>query len=106
MLKVIHNRKKIEVRFFHQESEPAWIEANTGICVDDNRRCSMAIVSIQSAFGGSSNVSERTGISVCHPNDNFCRATGRKRALRDALFSLEKDIRCAIWDEYEVQMGF
>jgi hypothetical protein len=106
MLKITHDSKRIEVRFFHQEHESDWIEAHTGICVDENRRCSMAIVSIQNTVGELGNHSETEGISVCNPIDNFCRATGRKRALRHALHSLSKEIRCAIWGEYEVQMGF
>lgn len=106
MLKILHDKQKIEVRFFHQDREPDWIEAHTGICVDDNRRCSMAIVSIQNTVGELGNHSETEGISVCNPIDNFCRATGRKRALRYALYSLDKGIRRAIWDEYEIQMGF
>lgn len=101
MLKTTHDGKKIEVRFFHKEREPDWIEAHTGICVDDNRRCSMAIVSIKGT-----DIQETRGISVCNPLDNFCRATGRKRALRYALDPLEKNIRCAVWAEYKAQMGF
>ncbi len=98
--------KRIEVRFFHQECDPGFIEAKTGIVVDENRRCSRAVVSIQNTVGELGNHSETEGISVCHPKDNFSRSIGRKRALREALFSLSKDIRCAVWDQYEVDMGF
>ena len=91
--------KKIEVRFFHQECDPGFIESKTGIVVDENRRCSMAVVTTDCK-------TETMGISVCHPKDNFSRSIGRKRALREALFSLSKDIRCAVWDQYEVDMGF
>lgn len=36
----------------------------------------------------------------------FCKHTGRKRALVDALFSLPKDLRTVIWKEYGIQCGF
>jgi len=40
------------------------------------------------------------GISICHPEDNFDRSVGRKRALTRALAPFEKEFRTAVWSEY------
>ena len=53
------------------------------------------------------------GLSFCHPNDNPCRETGRKIAIRDAIRSIPsiisewfdgkeppREFRRAIWNAY------
>lgn len=40
------------------------------------------------------------GVAVCHPNDPFCRATGRKIALARAIKHLDREIRTQIWKAY------
>lgn len=42
------------------------------------------------------------GAAYCHPKDNFCKATGRKIALRRVLVvaKLPRQDREAIWREY------
>lgn len=40
--------------------------------------------------------------ALVHPNDNFCRATGRKVALRKLLKALDvpRDTRRRVWEAY------
>lgn len=50
------------------------------------------------------------GRARCHPNDNFCRATGRKLALARAVTAAypgheAKPLRAAIWKHYFKQIG-
>lgn len=40
------------------------------------------------------------GHSYCHPNDNFCRETGRKLALKKALLTATRPFRTAAWRAY------
>ena len=40
------------------------------------------------------------GKAVCSPEDNFCKATGRKVALTRALRTLPRDLRKEVWDTY------
>lgn len=40
------------------------------------------------------------GRSLCHPNDNFNKAEGRKRALTRAISSLPRETRKTIWAQY------
>ena len=40
------------------------------------------------------------GYSYCHPNDNFCRETGRKLALARALRVHIRPFRTAAWKAY------
>ena len=35
-----------------------------------------------------------------HPNDNFCKATGRKIALKKLLSGVERDVRRQVWEQY------
>ncbi len=99
MIKVIHNSVKVEVRFYHQVCTPTEIGNFTDIRVDGNRRCSLATTSVDGEIIG-------RGMAICHPGDNFCRASGRKKAMAEALFTLPKEIRQLVWAEYEVQCGF
>jgi hypothetical protein len=93
MLRVKSATGEIKVRFDHRFCDPSEIEGITGIWVDGDRRCSLATVSLNEHIVG-------RGMAVCHPGDNFCRSTGRKRALADAVFPLDYAVRKAIWDEY------
>lgn len=99
MLRVTLGPDKVEVWFEHKFCGPSEIEGITGVCVDEDRRCSMATVSLNGSQIG-------RGMAVCNPVDNFCRSTGRKKALAYALHPLTKGLREAVWEEYEVQMGF
>lgn len=99
MLKVMCSRDKIEVWFYHKFIGIPELSDFVGISFDGNRRCSWAIVKVNG-----NDVYQ--GIAICHPNDNFSRAIGRKRALTDALRLLSKDIRTAVWKEYRVQCSF
>lgn len=36
----------------------------------------------------------------CHPDDNFCKAEGRKKSLTRAIKKFDKSFRAAIWKEY------
>lgn len=61
---------------------------------------------------GSKKIAEACGLTRCAPTDNFCRATGRKRALARALFQLTgiwkeiysqeeiRQLRKRFWDRY------
>jgi hypothetical protein len=99
MLKVICGRDKIEVWFYHKILDPSELNNFTGVCFDESRRCSLAMVKLNKNHA-------YQGIAVCHPNDNFSRAVGRKRALRDAMYSLPENIRTAVWEEYKIRCGF
>jgi len=99
MLRIEQGSDKIEVRFDHKFCNSDEIECLTGICVDEDRRCSLATVNLNGNEVG-------CGMAVCHPVDNFCRATGRKKALAYGLHSLSKELRTAVWSVYEVQCGF
>lgn len=105
MLKVTHGTDEIKVRFYHRICNPNEIKGITGISVDEVRRCSLVKIILNDRVVG-------VGMAVCHPMDNFCRATGRKRALADALHTLtrklllDKKARTAVWAEYNIQCGF
>lgn len=46
------------------------------------------------------------GEAHCHPNDNFCRATGRKIALSRAITAIpNKKTRKEIWEKYFEKVG-
>jgi len=99
MLKVFYNYDEIEVQFFHKTFTPYEIEGLIGKCVDDNRRGSLATISLNGK-----QISQ--GVAICHPVDNFCRAIGRKRALADAMYALNKEMRTVIWEKYKTRIGF
>lgn len=99
MLRVTHGSDEVEIRFDHKLCPPHEIEGITGISVDEDRRCSLATTTLNGQVVGK-------GMVVCHPNDNFCRATGRKGALAYAIHPLSKELRTAVWTAYEVAMGF
>jgi len=99
MLRVRQGSDEVEIRFDHKFCRPDEIEGLTGICVDEDRRCTLATLQLNGS------VISR-GMAVCHPADNFCRATGRKKALVYAIHPLDKQFRAAIWREYEAQCGF
>ena len=42
----------------------------------------------------------RDAMSICHPKDNFSRATGRKVALTKVISSFPRGIRRMVWDAY------
>jgi hypothetical protein len=47
------------------------------------------------------------GYAWCHPQDQFCKKTGRKIALARALRDLPRWARKRIWEEYfKVQGGY
>jgi len=120
MLRMAHGEDEIEIRFYHEIYEPYEIEGITGINVDEARRCTRAIIRLTSCTKNGDNTHTSHGTSICHPEDNFCRKIGRKRALQEALFSLSrqlgmygknndgigmkpqqlKKLRTAIWNEY------
>lgn len=93
MLRVARGDDNIEVRFDHKVLQPYEIESMTGRDFDEERRCSLVTININ-------NETISVGISVCHPVDNFCRSTGRKLALTDALSGIDKETRTVIWKEY------
>lgn len=99
MLRVTQGSDEVEVRFDHKWCDAAEIESLTGICVEEKRRCTMATTTLNGNEVGK-------GLAVCHPGDNFCRSTGRKNALIYAICELSKELRTAVWEEYEAQMGF
>lgn len=94
MLRVTHDKYNIEIRFYYEKFEPFQLEDLTGESFDGSRRCSVAKITVNNEF-------DFQGISICHPDDNFCRSIGRKRALAEAL-SLwsDKSLRATIWKEY------
>lgn len=99
MLRVTHDGVDVEVRFYHGLRDPGEIEGRTGKVVDEPRRCSSVMLKIDGK-------SVKDGLAVCHPKDNFCRSTGRKKALADALWGLPIELRKSVWEEYEKQCGF
>lgn len=99
MLRVTLGSDEVEIRFDHGWCDPSEIEDITGVCVDDERRCTMVSATLNGKRVGN-------GMVICHPGDNFCKSTGRKKALAYALHPLEKELRTAVWEEYRYQMGF
>lgn len=93
MLSVTVGKNEIEVWFSHPIQEPYKIEELTGRVVDDNRRCTIARIEVNGKYFS-------RGVAICHSNDNFRKATGRKIALADALYSFNKDERIAVWNKY------
>lgn len=100
MLRVKYENKNIEIRFDHKFCGPHEIEFLTGINVDENRRCSLVTIIINGDYNR-----PVLGMAVCHPSDNFSRASGRKRALTHALSDMvvSKGLRTAIWKEYKAR---
>lgn len=99
MLYVTVRKDKIGIRFRHSIHKPHEIEGLTGRVVDDDRRCTIVQIEVNGKH-------KSQGIAVCHPDDNFRRSTGRKRALIDALYYLDKEIRIAVWKRYGEEYGF
>ena len=99
MLRVTLDKDSVEIRFHHGLFEPEDTEIMIGHCVDGNRRYTTATIVLNDNF-------VYTGISICHPSDNFCRSIGRKRAMAYGIYSLDKKLRKAIWAEYEAMCGF
>lgn len=93
MLRVALGFDEVKIRFDHKICGSTEIHNFTGICVEENRRCSIVTVILNEKEVGH-------GMAVCNPVDNFCRATGRKRAMTIALSSLTKELRTAVWEEY------
>jgi hypothetical protein len=93
MLRLEFEGKPIEVRFYHKILLPTEVFGFIGRDVEESRRCTMVKIHYHGELAAE-------GISVCHSDDNFCRATGRKIALEDALFTLCKEFRTAVWKEY------
>jgi hypothetical protein len=98
MLKLNYEDRYIEVHFDHKWLAPFEIDGLIGRSFDENRRCSLATVYVDGRVVGS-------GVSVCHPTDNFCRASGRKTALTYAVHTLNKPLRKAIWEAYIANCG-
>lgn len=94
MLTVVCGMDSIVVRFDHRFCDSNEIEYTTGLNVEGERRCSIATVTLNGKLYS-------RGMVVCHPGDNFCKATGRKKALICGLGSLNKKLRTAVWDEYK-----
>lgn len=94
MLIVKEGDNNIEVKFYHPLCQPDEIENTTGICVEEERRCSLVTVKLNGEVVGQ-------GMSVCHPNDNFCKSIGRKKALAYSLYALTRQARIAVWDAYK-----
>jgi len=44
--------------------------------------------------------------SVCAPEDNFSKETGRKLSLTRALRDFRKSFRKAAWEKYGMEIGF
>jgi hypothetical protein len=98
MLRVTDEGRKIEIRFDHKVLESDVIEGMSGICIDGERRCTVATLILNGQINGQ-------GISICHSKDNFNKAMGRKRALSEVLYQLSKKTRTSIWKEYHKQCG-
>ncbi len=100
MLMVKYENNNIEIRFDHKFCGPHEIETLTGIHVDEDRRCSLVTIIINGDYNRA-----YLGMAICHPSDNFSRASGRKRALAHALSNIEvsKGVRTAIWEEYKTK---
>jgi len=98
MLRVTHKSDEVAIKFDHKWCSPEEIERITGVHVEDKRRCTMVTVELNENIVG-------TGLAVCHPGDNFCRHTGRKKAMAYAIYPLSKELRTAVWEEYEIQIG-
>ena len=99
MLRLTSKGRQVEVKFYHKLLGPSEIESLSGVYVDDGRRCTRATISTGGVLMGQ-------GLAICNPVDNFCRATGRKKALKHCLSAIDREIRIDVWTEYEVQFGF
>lgn len=94
MLRVQLGGDNIEVKFDYRLCTPIEIEGKTGVCVDEDRRCSLAKVYLNDELFN-------IGMAICNPNDNFCKTIGRKKALADGIYALSKKLRTAVWEEYK-----
>lgn len=99
MLRVKVGSDEVEVRFDHKLCTPIEIEEMTDVYVDEDRRCTLATVSLNGRLVGK-------GMAICNPIDNFCKSIGRKKAISYAVYSLSKKLRTAVWEAYEVELGF
>jgi len=99
MLFVKIGEQEFDISFRYSEESPESVRNLTDAVVDGPRRCSFANV-----FMDGESMTE--GVAVCHKGDNFCKAIGRKRALRWAISDFPADVRRAIWTAYEIKFGF
>jgi len=99
MLRITNGSDEIEIRFDHKWVDPGEVEGMTGTFIDDERRCTFATASLNGELSG-------RGMSVCHPGDNFCKMTGRKKALAYAISQFPRQLRSAIWTEYKNKCSF
>lgn len=99
MLRIKNGSDEVKIMFDHMWRGPGEINKLAGSCTGDYRRCTLVTIDINDEF-------VCQGVAVCHPGDNFCRATGRKQALKNAVSSLSKSLRSAIWSEYKDKCSF
>ncbi len=94
MLKLEYDGREVNVRFSH---------SFTGLCrvvgakfpeLDYERRCTW----VQVIFPNDNTVFN--GEAICHPKDNYCKSTGRKLALANAMKDFGRNLRRAVWQEY------
>lgn len=95
MLRVNHDGRNIHIKFYYSTIWYNWqnIFVN-GLPIIDERR----ITKVKIYFPDES--TEFQGRSICHPADNFCKSTGRKLALANAMKNFDRNLRTAIWKEY------
>ncbi len=85
MLKLEYDGREVNVRFSHRFVDTEF---------NGKRRCTWA----QVIFPNDN--MEFDGESTCHPKDNFCKSTGRKLALANAMMDFDRDLRKAVWKVY------
>ena len=87
MLRINHNGIEIQIRFDHKKYDVPYIKNKEG-------RCTFVSIFLSDLDG------EIYGVAYCHASDNFCKSTGRKLALADAMTNFDRDLRKTIWQEY------
>ncbi len=73
MLRISDKEDQIEIKFHHGTCTPGEVYAATGTAPYKSRKCSWADVRINRHLVYS-------GMAVCCPTDNFCKAIGRKKS--------------------------
>ena len=81
----------IKVKFKHNRVKKGIKENGESILIPVSTECTVEVAGLA-----------LVGSSMCHPNDNFCFDTGRKKALKRALNGapLNKVQKTLVWESY------
>lgn len=89
MLKFEHEGKQYRLKFFHDRESTVNGKMHNNMFVASRGGLTTAEVDVLTSEGQWQ--TEFVGTAFCHPQDNFCKETGRRVALED-LFRLNLDL--------------